>query len=398
MAATSPCLPLEVSSAKPGRLSFRFFALAISLPDRSPSSATLFPSLSLERRRPTLIVVTRYNLSLSVHHLRYRSHRFLSIYLVRRRRTFPFWMQPFARTSRSSRTTGVFVLPHQRVPTRRAPSTSFSTLRSARSARNESLCPSTYQLEKSVARRRVFATRINDSKHRTRCRFPFDLFTRHGEDQSALIRSTYKHFKNAGLPYLSISYLVRSFVRSFVRKIRTKGKRTSEIDTSSDSLKNSVHRLDARSMDQKKQKLPANDVSRYIDESFLRLCLSYRVDPVYPTVLIELSSRRLSATAVCSCPRMQRSRPVKGNATIATQKSRTLILADVLRLSFVSPNCFRYSPSLSLSLSLLPSFVKHPSKKRSYFPKETGILEFLRQTYAHAYAQAVLFLPFNRID
>lgn len=72
MAATSPCLPLEVSSAKPGRLSFRFFALAISLPDRSPSSATLFPSLSLERRRPTLIVVTRYNLSLSVHHLRYR--------------------------------------------------------------------------------------------------------------------------------------------------------------------------------------------------------------------------------------------------------------------------------------------------------------------------------------
>lgn len=215
MAATSPCLPLEVSSAKPGRLSFRFFALAISLPDRSPSSATLFPSLSLERRRPTLIVVTRYNLSLSVHHLRYPSHRFLSIYLVRRRRTFPFWMQPFARTSRSSRTTGVFVLPHQRVPTRRAPSTSFSTLRSARSARNESLCPSTYQLEKSVARRRVFATRINDSKHRTLCRFPFDLFTRHGEDQSALIRSTYKHFKNAGLPYLRVSRI--SFVRSFVR-------------------------------------------------------------------------------------------------------------------------------------------------------------------------------------
>lgn len=351
MAATSPCLPLEVSSAKPGRLSFRFFALAISLPDRSPSSATLFPSLSLERRRPTLIVVTRYNLSLSVHHLRYRSHRFLSIYLVRRRRTFPFWMQPFARTSRSSRTTGVFVLPHQRVPTRRAPSTSFSTLRSARSARNESLCPSTYQLERSVARRRVFATRINDSKHRTRCRFPFDLFTRQRSTARINRPLSVRRINISRTPaYLTFEYLVRSFVRSFVRKIRTKGKRTSEIDTSSDSLKNSVHRLDARSMDQKKQKLPANDVSRYIDESFLRLCLSYRVDPVYPTVLIELSSRRLSATAVCSCPRMQRSRPVKGNATIATQKSRTLILADVLRLSFVSPNCFRYSPSLSLSL------------------------------------------------
>lgn len=59
MAATSPCLPLEVSSAKPGRLSFRFFALAISLPNHSPSSATLFPSLSLERCRPTFVVVTR---------------------------------------------------------------------------------------------------------------------------------------------------------------------------------------------------------------------------------------------------------------------------------------------------------------------------------------------------
>ena len=64
-----------------------------------------------------------------------------------------------------------------------------------------------------------------------------------------------------------------------------------------------------------------------------------------------------------------------------------------LRLSFVS-----FFFSLSLYLSLLPCFVKHPSKKRSYFPKEGGILEFLRQTYAHAYAQAVLFLPFNRID
>ena len=98
----------------------------------------------------------------------------------------------------------------------------------------------------------------------------------------------------------------------------------------------------------KKKKLPANDVSRYIDESFLRLCLSYRVGPVYPTVLIELSSRRLSASAVCSCPRMQRSRPVKGNATIATQKSRTLILVNV----FASVVRLLLFLSLSLSISL----------------------------------------------
>ena len=89
-------------------------------------------------------------------------------------------------------------------------------------------------------------------------------------------------------------------------------------------------------------------MSRYIDESFLRLCLSYRVGPVYPTVLIELSSRRLSASAVCSCPRMQRSRPVKGNATIATQKSRTLILVNV----FASVVRLLLFLSLSLSISL----------------------------------------------
>lgn len=63
-----------------------------------------------------------------------------------------------------------------------------------------------------------------------------------------------------------------------------------------------------------------------------------------------------------------------------------------------SPRVAFHILPLSLSVSLLPSFVKHPSKKRSYFPKEAGILEFQRQTYAHAYAQAVLFLPFNRID
>lgn len=36
---------------------------------------------------------------------------------------------------------------------------------------------------------------------------------------------------------------------------------------------------------------------------------------LFHRVLIELSSRHLSARAVCSCSRMQRGRPVKGNAT-----------------------------------------------------------------------------------
>lgn len=46
---------------------------------------------------------------------------------------------------------------------------------------------------------------------------------------------------------------------------------------------------------------------------------SYRVGPVYSIeYFIELSSRHLSARAVCSCSRMQRGRPVKGNATLST--------------------------------------------------------------------------------
>ena len=313
-------------------------------------------------------------------------------------------MEPFARTPRSSRTTGVFVLPHQRVPTRRVPSRSFSTLHSARSARNESLCSSPYQLERSVARRQVFGTRVNDSKHRMRCCFSFDLFTRQRNTAGINRPLSVRRINISRTPaYLTstFEYLVRSFVRSFVRTKDSNQRETNVRDRFySDSLKNSVHRFGARSMDRKKKKkkLPANDVSRYIDESFLRLCLSYRVGPVYPTVLIELSSRRLSASAVCSCPRMQRSRPVKGNATIATQKSRTLILVNVFASVVRLLLSLSLSLSLSLYLSLLPCFVKHPSKKRSYFPKEGGILEFLRQTYAHAYAQAVLFLPFNRID
>lgn len=48
MAATSPCLPLEVSLAKPERRSFRFFALAISLRNQFLIWNTL-SSIPLER-------------------------------------------------------------------------------------------------------------------------------------------------------------------------------------------------------------------------------------------------------------------------------------------------------------------------------------------------------------
>lgn len=191
---------------------------------------------------------------------------------------------------------------HQRVPIRRVPSRSFFTLRSARSARNESLCPSTYQLERSVARRKVFGIRIDDSKHRTRCCFPFDLFTRQrstaGINRPLSVRRINISRTPACTLPSSISF-VRSFVRSYERFEPKGNERPRSIlfrffEKFCPSTRCSFDGSEER---KKKKKLPANNVSRYIDESFLRLCLSYRVGPVYPTVLIELSSRRLSASA-----------------------------------------------------------------------------------------------------
>lgn len=72
-----------------------------------------------------------------------------------------------------------------------------------------------------------------------------------------------------------------------------------------------------------RRKLPGKDVARYPGGSFLRFCLPYRVDPVYSAVPIELSSRHLSARAVCSCWRMQRSRPAKENAAILAELTHT---------------------------------------------------------------------------
>lgn len=251
---------------------------------------------------------------MSVDHLRYRSFRFLSVYLIQRRRTFPFWTDPFARTPRSSRCVR---FTHQRVPIRRVPSRSFFTLRSARSARNESLCPSTYQLERSVARRKVFGIRIDDSKHRTRCCFPFDLFTRQRSTAGINRPLSVRRINISRTPACTLPSSI-SFVRSYERFEPKGNERPRSIlfrffEKFCPSTRCSFDGSEERKKKKNYRQTTCHDTSMSrFSGSVCRIALA----PFIPPFLSSFHRVAYQPVPVCSCPRMQRSRPVKGNATI----------------------------------------------------------------------------------
>ena len=253
----------------------------------------------------------------------------------------------------------MFVLPHQRVPTRRVPSRSFSTLHSARSARNESLCPSPYQLERSVARRQVFGTRVNDSKHRMRCCFSFDLFTRQRNTAgfNRLLSVRRINISRTRLPYLYLR-VSRSFVRSFVRTKDSNQRETNVRDRFySDSLKNSVHRFGARSMDRKKKKKNYRQTTCH-DTSMSRSSVSVCRIALAPFIPPFLSSFHRVAYQPVLSVRVHECNvadQLKGTPRSLRRSRERSSSSMFLRLSFVS---FFLSLSLSLSLSLFATLLR----------------------------------------